>query len=205
MNSHSYQPPTAETTTVLADNSLRVDGRQLVVRSGVVLPKMCVKTNEPVTEPDFQRRCLSWCPPIVGLLILLSGLLLIFVYFIARKKCVITFGASPAVRWKYRRRRIVRSVAAVALFFAIPFVAGIDSTPITCIVVVLFLVAVVSLFVGNAPLTITKHHKGEFWISGCSRDFLAGISDKEPEASKTETRAAPNARRTAGSRLWSSR
>ncbi|MCY2989988.1 MAG: hypothetical protein NTY19_19265 [Planctomycetota bacterium] len=135
-----------------------------------------MKTNQPVSEADFKQRRLSFCPPIVGLLILLSGLLLILVYFIARKSCLITVGVSPSVRRKYRNRWIVKIVAVVVLFFAILFAAAIDSTPLIIIVFVLFIVAIVSLFIGNSPLTITKYRKGEFWVSGCSREFLARIN-----------------------------
>jgi hypothetical protein len=43
-----------------------------------------VKTNQPVSEDDLVCRDLRWCSPWILLLILLSGLLLILVYFLAR-------------------------------------------------------------------------------------------------------------------------
>lgn len=176
MNLNPYQSPATSCTPTAADAGVRVDGRQLVVRSGVVLPQVCVKTNEPVSPQDMIEGRLSWCSPIVGLLILLSGFLLILVYFIVRQKCIITFGLSPALRRKYYNRRMAKIVAVVVLFLALPFVAGVDSTPLIIVVFVLFLASVVSLFVGNSPLKITEHHKGQFWIAGCSKDFLACIN-----------------------------
>ncbi len=62
----------------------RVDGNCLVVASRTVLPPVCVKTNQPVSEDDLVCRDLRWCSPWILLLILLSGLLLILVYFLAR-------------------------------------------------------------------------------------------------------------------------
>jgi len=175
MDENPYQAPTMKASASLSTANVRVDGKSLVVTSGAVLPPFCVKTNTAVQQPDVQQRRLSWCPPIVGLLILLSGLLLILVYFIARKQCMITFGLSPAIRKKYRNRRIFKIIAVIVLFFALPFTAAIDSTAVIVTVFILFLVAVISLFIGNSPLAITKHRKGEFWISGCSKEFLAHI------------------------------
>jgi hypothetical protein len=175
MDHNPYQAPTVASTATLSTTNARVEGKCLVVTSGAVLPPFCVKTNTAVQQQDVQQRRLSWCPPIVGLLILMSGLLLILVYFIVRKQCMITFGLSPAVRKKYRNRRIFKIIAVIVLFFALPFTAAIDSTAVIVTVFILFLVAVISLFIGNSPLAITNHRKGEFWISGCSKEFLSHV------------------------------
>jgi hypothetical protein len=114
----------------------------------------------------------------VGLLILLSGLFLILVYFVVRKKCTLTFGVLPTLKQKYRNRRIFKIVTAIALFFALPFSAALDSTPVILVVLVLFIISIVSLFFGNSPLAITKHVKGEFWITGCSKEFLATLQSQ---------------------------
>ena len=152
----------------------RVEDR-LVVTSPATLPPFCVKTNAPVESADMQRRRLSWCSPFLGLLILISGLLLIVLYFVLRKHCTLTFGLSPAVRNRYRNRRIFKGVAAIVLFFSLPVASAFDSTAVIATVLVLFLVAFISLFIGNSPLTVLKHRNGEFWISGCSRDFLSRV------------------------------
>lgn len=176
MDHNPYQAPTVDPSAALFSNAkLRVEGKCLVVTSGAVLPPFCVKTNTAVQQQDFQQRRLSWCPPIVGLLILLSGPLLILVYFIVRTQCAITFGLTPAIRKKYRNRRNFKIIAVIVLFFALPFTAAIDSTAVIITVSILFLVAAISLIVGNSPLAITKHRKGEFWISGCSKEFLSHI------------------------------
>jgi len=108
-------------------------------------------------------------------LILLSGLLLIIVYFIARKKCYITFGLHPSLLKKYQRRTKFTIAAAIVLFFALTFSAGTASMPIIWTELVLFIIAIVAIFVGNSPLSIVKHQKGMFWIKGCSNDFLERI------------------------------
>jgi len=175
MNDNPYKAPTANSSAALPTTNVRVEGKYLVVTSPAVLPPFCVKTSAAVQQQDIRQRRLSWCSPIVGLLILLSGLLLILVYFIARKHCTITFGLSPSVRKKYRNRRIFKFTAVIVLFLALPFTASIDNTAVIVTVFLLFLGSVISLFIGNSPLVITKYRKREFWIAGCSREFLSHI------------------------------
>ncbi len=175
MGNNPYQTTTTDASASLSAMNTWVDGKYLVVTSGAVLPPLCVKTNTPIQPDDLQHRRLRWCPPIVGLLILLSGLLLILVYFIASKRCTITFGVSPDMLRKYRNRRIFKIIAVIILFFAVLFSAETDNTAVIIVVLALFLIAVISLFIGNSPLAIAKHHRGRFWISGCSKEFLAHI------------------------------
>lgn len=173
MDENPYQAPATVSDAVQSEGEVRADGKYLVVRTGTVLPLYCVKTNQPVGEQELRRRRLTWCSPFVGLLILLSGLLLILVYFLLRKNCVITYALAPEVRRKHRNRRLAKIAAVVMLFFAVPIAAGSDSTPVILVVTLLFFAAVVSLFVGNSPLVVSKYQQGEFWIAGCSQDFLA--------------------------------
>jgi uncharacterized protein YneF (UPF0154 family) len=153
----------------------RAEGDFLVVASGTVLPPLCVKTNQPVSQRDLVRKQFDWCSPWVALLILVNLLVLIIVYFIVRKRCSLTFGLAPQVRKAYRRRMLVKIAAVIALFFAIPFSAALDSNIAIVIVVVLLLAGIVALFIGNSPLRVTKYREGMFWIKGFSPEYLAGF------------------------------
>lgn len=178
MSDNPYRPPEALSGSRSSTSlDVRVQGKQLVVRTGAVLPAFCVKTNEVVRPEEMQNRSFTWCSPLVGLLILLSGPLLILVYFLLRKHCRLTFGLSPEIRRKYRNRKLLKTLAIVVLFFSIPIAAGAESAAIVIGVVVAFLVAVVSLFVGNSPLTVRAHRDGEFWIEGCSHEFLSRLAE----------------------------
>ena len=171
-----YESPATSTIAIPAErlNTLpTVDGECLVVASGTVLPPLCVKTNEPVSKDDLIRKRFDWCSPWIAFSIALGAPILILVYFIARKKCSLTFGLHPHLRRKYRRRMVFKVVATIALFFAIPFSATFDAIAVLIIVMVLFLVALVSLFFGNSPLSVVKYRKGAFWVKGFSREFLA--------------------------------
>ena len=176
MGTNPYQSPRASCDAPPAErfgSRPSVDGECLVVTSGTVLPPVCVKTNRPLSDDDLVRKEFHWCSAWVGLLILLSGLLLILVYFVARRRCSLTFGLDPRVRRECRKRVLLKVVAAIVLFLAMPFSAALDVTIVPIVVIALFLVAVVSLFIGNSPLSVVKYRKGLFWIKGFSSEFLA--------------------------------
>ena len=155
---------------------IRVDGKFLVVKSGAVLPKFCVKTNVPVPEANWRKSTFMWCPPYVFAFILLGGFAVILAYFFARKRFSFTFGISNETKAKYRKRLYVKLLITLALLIAVPVTANIDDS--VCIVVmILLLIAFVSLFIGNSPVSIHKHRNGEFWVAGCSREFLSRFSD----------------------------
>lgn len=151
-----------------------VDGKQLVVRSNTVLPPFCVKTNEPIPESDRIKKTLSWLPPAYAVVLLIGGpLILLIVYLLVRKQCVLTYGVTPAIRRKRRNRILLNCVISLLLFLAIPLTAPLKS-PVPMVTSLLaFLASIIVLLLTGSLLRITKHRKGEFWISGCSTEFLA--------------------------------
>ena len=178
MDTNPFQTPETgfdATPAVRLAGLPRVDGDYLVVASGTVLPPVCVKTNQPVSQRDLVRKQFDWCSPWVALLLLVNLLVLLIVYFIVRKKCSLTFGLAPRIRRGYRTRMLVKIAIVIALLFAIPLSAALDSSVAIAISVVLFLVGVVSLFIGNSPLRVAKHREGMFWIKGFSPEYLASF------------------------------
>ncbi|MDB5347742.1 MAG: hypothetical protein JWP89_6119 [Schlesneria sp.] len=167
--------PDGKPFELVQSGPMRVDGKFLVVKSGVVLPLFCVKTNTPLAESNLRKKSLTWCPNYVFVFFLFCGLLSILLYFLLRKQCSVTYGLSAEVQRKYRTRLLVKSLIVVALFVALPLTAGFDQA-VSTIAIVLFLISVIALLLGNSPLSITNHQKGEFWISGCSSEFLSRIA-----------------------------
>ncbi|WP_010587866.1 hypothetical protein [Schlesneria paludicola] len=160
-----------------------VDGKQLVVRSNTVLPPFCIKTNEPIPESELIKKTLTWLPPAYALVLLLGGpLLLLIVYLLVRKQCVLTYGIASSIRRKRRNRILLNCVISLLLFLAIPLTAPLKS-PVPMVTALLaFIGSIVSLLLMGSQLRITKHRKGEFWISGCSADFLARF-EAQPNSS----------------------
>ncbi len=159
------------------ENSVRVDGDALVLPSGCTMPMVCVKTNRPVTEKDMVFTNLYWCPLWVAGLVLLSGCLLIIVYFLVRKECAITFGLDPNIRAKKVIATIVKIVLAIAMLGTSIALAISDSVhwiiePLSFTAFALFLIFVALVFLGNSPLRAVNYHDGMFWVKGFSPDYL---------------------------------
>lgn len=152
-----------------------VEGNELVVRDGAVLPAVCVKTNQPVPTDDLAKEEFTWCTPWIGLLFVISGPLLILLYFLIRKRFALTYGLHPDYRKQRRKRTMIKSLVAVVLFLTMPFLAAIDNMVLIAIAVIALIVAVITIFVGNSPLSVTKHSEGRFWVKGFSPEFLARL------------------------------
>ena len=175
-----FRSPTSDEEHLAAtaagrDGDWRVVGNKLVVRSGVVLPRLCVKTGVPIGHLDRQRRVLRWCPPIFALLILLSGLLLVLIYFLASKKCEITFGLSHDVQRRRRRRRRIAFAVAISAFLAMPLAGATDIALLTLVSFFSLIGSIIYLLITSSPIAVAKHRLGEFWISGCSPEFLSQL------------------------------
>jgi len=67
---------------------------------------------------------------------------------------------------------LLKAVATIGLIVAGLFSAAVGANVVGIIALVLFFVAVASLFFGNSPLTVVKHRNGRFWIKGFSDEFL---------------------------------
>ena len=173
-----YQAP-AETSTQAQNLPFYTDGKFLVIRSGAVLPSRCVKTNQPIPESSLKTRDMSWAHPMIAVLVLLSPLILIIVYFIVRKTCTVTYGVHSDIRRQKRKWFWIKIALAIVLLIAMLVASAADS-PIAIMITLLALIAaVISLFIGNSPLGISKHRSGEFWLKGCSEEFLESVQFAE--------------------------
>jgi len=173
MEDNPYRSPAAAIHTATRTPTLRAEGNYLVVSSDARLPPRCIKTNQPVTDDDAVRRNLYWCSPWVVPLILVSGCIMILVYFLVRKKITLTFGLHPDQRRRYRRRMIVTVLVLVGSVAVMPMAS--ESGPMLITVLVNFCAAVAYLLLGTSPVSVGKYRDGLFWISGCCREFLDEI------------------------------
>ena len=152
MDDNPYSPPRDVQDRVLYQPSFWVDGQYLVVQNGTHLPQRCVLTNDPATADDRLTRVLDATQS--------------FKLVIRPQTCLLTY---------YRKSKPNR-----------PFLRGFGG------VLILMLVLVSSFFVGNfaialipiafwyrdagrqslAPLRVANAKDGQFWISGCCKEFI---------------------------------
>jgi hypothetical protein len=157
-----------------------VIGRSLLVPSGTKLPLRCVKTNAPVSESDMVRKEFYWLNPLWLLTIFVGLFVILVVYFVARKKCMVTYGLSPQVRKKYQTRMVIKIALMLALFLAFLFsTTGGDGTLIA-VTVCLFVFSLIILPFGNVPIVVKKFDGNRFWFKGCGPEFLESITPNNP-------------------------
>jgi hypothetical protein len=162
-------------STPFAAGQFERDNLQLIVRSGAVLPPLCVKTGEPVSAEGMVTKTISWSPIWVVVIFLASPLIGLIVYFIVRKRCEITYGLSATMKSKYLTRRLIALIVALGAFAGI-FVAGnMDYLMVAILSGVVAVMALAVAVVGTAPLSAANHVNGRFWVKGCSREFLSRI------------------------------
>ena len=181
MDTNPYQAPPLTTesipmaTLVGPVHYSYVDGDALVVPSGTVLPPICIKTNQPVSDRDVKTQTTFWCTPWIFLLLLIGPLPLCIGYFVVRKKCSLKFGLQPQIRKRYRNRVLLKSLIAFGLFFGMLFSTAYKVGEITLALAILFLIALIVACVGNSPISIKTYKDGAFWVKGCSPEFLRDI------------------------------
>lgn len=189
VDTNPYQSP--QTDCYACENRQEL---HLVVSANTVLPSICIKTNQPVSQADMIRGEFYWCSPWVAILAL-GGPLVIPAFFLLRKRITITYGLTPELRRKWRIWRIakigmigitfVTPVLALAVIFAIgslawPVGPGLIGALMIVALDVSFIALLVSIFIGNPPLTAVKHRHGLFWVKGCSAAYLARMeAEKE--------------------------
>jgi hypothetical protein len=95
-----------------------VEGRTLVVRRDELLPQLCIWSGEPTSEPRTPTK-LYWAPTWTVIFVI-SPLIYILVYLIARKSAYVSFAVGPEARERRRQGLIAGFVglpASLALFF----------------------------------------------------------------------------------------
>jgi hypothetical protein len=166
--------------TIEDSYQLRVEGDAFVCPSGCTMPQICVKTNQPVSERDMILTNLKWCPNSLGLWAVLGSPWLIVAYFAGRDLCLITYGLDRGLRSRSIFLTILKVLACALSLVAAIYLACSESTnwiiePLMYTFFVLFLLAVLALFMGRQPLYVADHRDGMFWIKGFSQDYLDAL------------------------------
>jgi hypothetical protein len=161
----------------LDDPRPRVDPPYLVTRSLTALPQRCIKTNEPVSDVEYQVWDLP-CIPRWLLTLMFVGPFFLLTGPYVRQRCKLKAGLSKSAR---RKRLLVRALlmgvvlspllgAAMTIMTMSPAWGFYSVTAITAAFPAL------TLFVLQKWPMRVRRVRGELcWISGCSPEFLAGL------------------------------
>lgn len=173
---NEFVTPSSRTET--RSNDIQIKGKTLIVRSGVVLPAACVRTNQPVPKEDLT------CGELYGysqlsllLFFLLTGPFIVILFPLARRKCTLGYAVHPDVKAKYRTRRGYKMLATVVAVLAFAASAALTtSVPLIITMGCLSGVLFIASNTGNAPIRVSHSAFGKFYIKGCSEEFLQRIA-----------------------------
>jgi phosphoglycerol transferase MdoB-like AlkP superfamily enzyme len=141
-----YAPPVAAGggVAVGSPSGWRIEGETLIVDKGATLPNVCLYDGTPVAGGPTQKT-LTWVPQWVTILVLLSPLIYIIAYFIAKKTGAVAYYLSEEAK-RRRTTGIVLLVASVVVLLAFIFIGAAMDTP--AMVLVGFVAFFVLLIVG---------------------------------------------------------
>ena len=155
-----------------------VDGKCLVIRSGVKLPPYCIKSNKKITKPEYTQRRLKWTKEVRG-----RKLIMIISYFMSRQYCELTHGLAASQKNKltlfFIGKLVFMLVGLVGMFTGA--VLGWNAGVILafCGLCIIFMGL---LPFGNKLLAIIREENGKFWLKGCSKEFLNRIQNQARSA-----------------------
>jgi hypothetical protein len=157
-----------------------VEGNNIVVADKTALPLRCVKTNQPIGEAEYTIWDLPFIPSWLTTFMIFWPFLLIAAPFGARSRCRLRAGLCSSERKRYVTRKFI-AAALILLSFIVPIVGLVlESRVVGTLGVVTFMplfwgsFAYIILF--SDPLKVTKHKDGQFWIRGCSAEFLKSLN-----------------------------
>ena len=170
------------------------------------MPKRCIQTNEPIGQDDWiKEKKLQWSPKWAGLCTSLPYLSLILlqkwlphtfkdllslgmavmmfgsvaVAVVLRKTCFVTYSLKSSVHRKKRRARLILALLMGLAGAAVLLCAFMDHyfwVPI----VIAGAVSIAAVILGRASvqlLQVIRHRDGEFWLKGCSSEFLDSLDE----------------------------
>ena len=166
----------AGNTTVSSEPTAWRDGRVLVTLQDSSLPPRCVRCNAPADLPT-RMRTLYWVNPFLHLLLLISPLILVIVYYVVRKKAEVDPGLCELHK-KRRTQGIIAAWVACLGGFGLVFAGVSADVPAFAVMGLLLLIAaiVIGIFAGRLVFA-KKITPDEVRLGGVCRAYL----DELPE------------------------
>jgi hypothetical protein len=177
-------PPAGPHSGASHSSGYFVDGNLLVARDGAILPSRCIKTNLPIGPVDWtSTKKLTWTPPWVWLLILVSPVVLAIVAVIVQKKAKVTISMARPIRSKQVKQSAFGWCGAALGVAILWFSCLQDQDWIAWGIgggILLILVGLVFVSIPSSMLRVTKFKDGWFSIKGCSPEFLNALAAPNP-------------------------
>jgi uncharacterized membrane protein (DUF485 family) len=154
-----FQPP-AEDSPHHARSGRRggryfVDGQLLIAEKGAALPDLCLYNGQPTRDARVNKE-LVWATPAIAVLVVISPLIYLIVYFIVRKKAALEYSLSEEARGR-RTSGIVIALGGFVLSFILIGAAASEDVPLLIPgAVLLMLVTLIVGLVRSRVINIVK-------------------------------------------------
>jgi hypothetical protein len=165
-------------TPSAVDSEVRVwrEGKTVVSMHDASLPQRCVKCNAPAHQPT-KVRAVYWVNPLLYLVLLVSPLILIIVYYVVRKKADVDPGLCEA----HKKRRVYGIAGAWLSFLGgLALIGGgiaSDSPGAALFGVLLLVVAIVLGMTFGRLIYVKKITKDEVRLGGFTAAYLDELPD----------------------------
>lgn len=172
-----------QTTTRNEPTSFEVAGEYLHTTSPLVLPShRCVKCGSAEPGGTFRRDMVNYVNPFIWLTLLISGLLTIIVYLVARKQIDVAYYLCP--RCADRRKIGQVTTSLVSMVSIVGLVVGMLSGGLE--LTGMFAAALIISWLGRIlvvrpPLRAVSHDQGYFSLKGASPEFTASLHRRRLE------------------------
>jgi hypothetical protein len=130
-------------------------GDQIVLRKGTVLPDVCVVTGQP-TGGMMKHRNLSWIPPWVGFIFLVSPIIGLIVMMFVRKSGPVTYAWSAEARSKRKSGLIIGLSVLASTFLFIAIAVAADLPGLIFLSIVSFITGLIMAIVMGQPFQVRK-------------------------------------------------
>lgn len=152
-----YAPPVAsvEAFGTTSQGDWQLQGDTLVVQKGALLPRICLYDGTTVNGASIQRN-MAWVPVWVRILVVLSPLIFLIVFFIVRKQGTVGYYLGDAAK-KRRTEGVLLIVGSIVVLVGCMIASAGANEPILMLVGLLgFLVMLIFGAMRVRSFTLTK-------------------------------------------------
>jgi len=177
MSTDPYATPATTTPSSYRDDQIYRRGKLLIVNKDSILPHICIKTNEDLSEKDWRKKKkIYFTHPVLIVAIVFYVLPYIILALIFRKSGTLEYSLSKRAYKKIILKRWMFGLSIPTVLFGMyfnllntadpgPFEIGtFFSIPIVFPIIALIL---------SRTITVTSYKNERFHIKGCHPDFLS--------------------------------
>lgn len=152
-----YAPPVVASTAVAGASQAgwQLNGNTLVVSKGATLPSRCLFDGSPVSVSPTTKT-LTWVPPWLAVLVLLSPIIYVIAFVIAKKSGSLSYYIGEEGKKRRSSGIVMMVLSVVALVFLIAVGVAADAPILALLGLLVFLILLIAGALRAKVFTIEK-------------------------------------------------